>query len=367
MRSDGRPERHPRQGRARDRLPERVTGLIAALTAALAAGVLAGAAASAAPGDPVPPTDPARSVQVLATVEKMLGDRTPGGYLDASHRPVVTVTDDATARTVAANGAVPRMVERSRATLRSATSTLDARASIPGTSWALDPQTNQVVVDYDTTVTGVRLQQLKAAAAALGDAVRMEPMTGALSTRISGGDAVYGGGFRCSLGFNVRRGGQNYFLTAGHCGDVAATWYSDRRQTSLLGSTVDSQFPGHDYALVAYTNTSVTVSGTVGGQDVTTAATPAVGQPVTRRGSTSGTHSGVVTALNATVNYAEGRVTGLIRTTVCAESGDSGGPLYSGTTAYGLTSGGSGDCTRGGVTYFQPVVPALTAYGATIS
>jgi streptogrisin B len=147
---------------------------------------------------------------------------------------------------------------------------------------------------------------------------------------------------------------------------VAATWYSDSGRTTRLGNTVDSQFPGRDYALVQYTNTSITVSGTVGSQDITSAATPAVGQTVTRRGSTTGIHSGTVTALNATVNYPEGRVTGLIRTTVCAESGDSGGPLYSGTTALGLTSGGSGNCSRGGTTFFQPVVPVLSAYGASV-
>jgi streptogrisin D len=66
------------------------------------------------------------------------------------------------------------------------------------------------------------------------------------------------------------------------------------------------------------------------------------------------------------VNYAEGSVSGLIRTTVCAEPGDSGGSLYSGTTAHGLTSGGSGNCSSGGVTYFQPVVEALSAYGVSV-
>ena len=68
-----------------------------------------------------------------------------------------------------------------------------------------------------------------------------------------------------------------------------------------------------------------------------------------------------MTALNATVNYAEGTVTGLIRTTVCAEPGDSGGSLYSGTVAYGLTSGGSGNCSSGGTTFFQPVTEALAS------
>jgi streptogrisin B len=56
----------------------------------------------------------------------------------------------------------------------------------------------------------------------------------------------------------------------------------------------------------------------------------------------------------------------LIQTNVCAEPGDSGGPLYDGTKAIGLTSGGSGDCTTGGTTFFQPVTEALSAYGVSL-
>jgi hypothetical protein len=90
---------------------------------------------------------------------------------------------------------------------------------------------------------------------------------------VSAGDAIYGGQYRCSLGFNVVSGTTYYFLTAGHC-----------------------------------------------------------------------THSGTVTALNVTVRYqGGGTVRGMILTDVCAEPGDSGGPLYDGTKALGLTSGGSGD------------------------
>jgi streptogrisin B len=61
-----------------------------------------------------------------------------------------------------------------------------------------------------------------------------------------------------------------------------------------------------------------------------------------------------------------GTVRGMIQTTVCAEPGDSGGPLYANHVALGLTSGGSGDCRRGGTTFFQPVAAALAAYGVSV-
>jgi streptogrisin D len=66
------------------------------------------------------------------------------------------------------------------------------------------------------------------------------------------------------------------------------------------------------------------------------------------------------------VNYAQGTVTGLIRTNICAQPGDSGGSLYAGSAALGLTSGGSGNCSSGGTTFFQPVTEPLSVYGMSV-
>jgi hypothetical protein len=168
----------------------------------------------------------------------------------------------------------------------------------------------------------------------------------------------------------VVSGSTYYFLTAGHCGNISSTWYANSSQTSVLGTRAGTSFPGNDYAIIRYTG-SATHPGNVNlyngsTQDIASAATPAVGTTVYRSGSTTGLRSGRVTALNSTVNYAEGSVSGLIRTTVCAEGGDSGGALFNGTVAYGLTSGGSGNCSSGGVTFFQPVTEALSAYGVSV-
>jgi streptogrisin D len=226
-------------------------------------------------------------------------------------------------------------------------------------------------VSLDSTVSGSKLDRMNSVLAGLGDAVRVERIAGVLSMRISGGDAIYGSRYRCSLGFNVRNSaGTYFFLTAGHCGNLATTWYSNSSHTTVLGTRTGTSFPGNDYAIVKYTNTAISHPGTVnlygGSQDITRAANAVVGESVKRSGSTTHVHSGKVTGLNATVNYAEGTVTGLIKTNVCAEAGDSGGPLFDGSTALGLTSGGSGNCTSGGVTYFQPVTEALSRYGVSV-
>nr|WP_237549345.1 S1 family peptidase [Streptomyces sp. SID4950] len=243
------------------------------------------------------------------------------------------------------------------------------KADIPGTAWAVDSKTNRVVVTADSTVSEAEIAKIKEQAAGNSGALTIKRTAGKFNKLIAGGDAIYASSWRCSLGFNVQdNSGNYYFLTAGHCTDGAGTWWSNSGHTTTLGTTAGSSFPTNDYGIVRYTNSSVAKAGTVGSVDITSAGTPSVGTTVYRRGSTTGIHSGRVTALNATVNYGGGDIVyGMIQTTVCAEPGDSGGSLYSNSgIAYGLTSGGSGDCTSGGTTFFQPVTEALSAYGVHV-
>ncbi|GHJ45325.1 hypothetical protein Cs7R123_26670 [Catellatospora sp. TT07R-123] len=340
-------------------LRRRATVSVAALL--LAGSMLATAPAHAAPA-PLSPTAAAALAADLAS---------PGAFLGDDGRMVVTVTDAAAADKVRAAGGVAKVVKHSAAQLDAARADLDRLARIPGTSWAVDPVSNQVVVTADSTVTGMKLTRLNAVVARFGDAVRVVHEAGTLSRLLQGGDAIYGGGYRCSLGFNVRAGNTYYFLTAGHCTNLSASWYTDSARTNLIGARVGTSFPGNDYGLVRYDNAAIAHPGTVNlyngtSQDITSAGNAVVNQTVYRSGSTTGLHSGRVTATGATVNYAEGTVTGLIRTTVCAEGGDSGGSLFAGTVALGLTSGGSGNCTSGGTTYFQPVTEPLAVYGVSV-
>ncbi|SNT65071.1 Trypsin, partial [Streptosporangium subroseum] len=90
------------------------------------------------------------------------------------------------------------------------------------------------------------------------------------------------------------------------------------------------------------------------------------GASVCQSGSATGWHCGIILQRNASVAYPQGNVFELIRTNVCAEPGDSGGSLVSGEQAQGVASGGSGNCTSGGVTYYQPVNEILTTYGLSL-
>jgi streptogrisin B len=234
-------------------------------------------------------------------------------------------------------------------------------SGVRGVAWYVDPTTDKVVVTVDKTVSKSEVASIRRSAGPDASALSIRHATGVFRPLVSAGDAIYGGQYRCSLGFNVVSGSTYYFLTAGHCGKVAKSWYTDAQHRTLIGPTIGYSFPGNDYALVQYTNTALSHPGGY------TAANAFVGEKVTRDGSTSGVHSGTVQALNVTVRYqGGGKVSGLIQTNVCAEPGDSGGPLYDGTKGIGLTSGGSGDCTTGGTTFFQPVTEALSAYGVSL-
>ncbi|GGO54650.1 serine protease [Streptomyces daqingensis] len=262
-----------------------------------------------------------------------------------------------------ASAAEPAPSTYSAAALQDASDALRT-AHVGGAAWYTDTKADKVVVTIDSTVSKADLAKIKKEAGKNAGALEINRTKGKFTKYIAGGEAITTGGARCSLGFNVQdSSGTKYALTAGHCTNIGSSW--------SIGTTVGSSFPGNDYGLIQHSNPSAAdgrVSLYNGSyQEITGAGNATVGQSVQRSGSTTGLHGGSVTGLNATVDYGpDGVVTGMIQTNVCAEPGDSGGALFSGSTALGLTSGGSGNCSSGGVTFFQPVPEALSAYGVSI-
>ncbi|MFD7324181.1 S1 family peptidase [Streptomyces sp. NPDC059875] len=317
------------------------------------------------------------AAELIQQLGGQLGDSYGGAYYDADRQQLVVNVaggDTSASAEVEKAGAVAHRVQNSLSVLASAMNSLSDKASVPGTAWAIDPRTNAIVVTADRTVSGERWDTVESTVRSLGDGVaRIQKSRGEFKPFIEGGDAIFGGGARCSLGFNVTtQDGRPGFLTAGHCG-VAAEQWSEQQNGQPIGTVQEAVFPGEgDFALVTYDDPNTQALSAVDTGDgqiveIAQAADAAVGQQVFRMGSTTGLRNGQVTGLNATVNYPEGTVSGLIQTDVCAEPGDSGGALFTRDgTAVGLTSGGSGDCTLGGETFFQPVTTALEAVGARI-
>ena len=189
---------------------------------------------------------------------------------------------------------------------------------------------------------------------------------GGKATVLRGGDPIYSAGRVCTLSFNATSGSADYAIVPGTCTAGADTWYADAAMTVPFGSTEGSSFPGNGYGLIRYTNPAVAHPGEIstggGGTAVITgAADPAVGQSVCHVGRVSGLQCGTVLAVDLSVSFPEGTVSGLFSSNAHSEPGDVGGPAFSGGTALGLIVG-----SGGGSTYYQPITEVLSAYGLTL-
>jgi streptogrisin C len=310
-----------------------------------------------------------KSSEIAEQAKATLGDAFGGAWIDqSSGRLTVAVTRSG----LSVTGADTKVVKNSLTQLNGTKSVLDlmnAPESIA--SWRVDEKSNSVVIEVNKNTRDAAAEQFIATAKSLNPAVAVEEVTENAKPLydIRGGDAIYmGSGGRCSLGFAVSGG----YVTAGHCGTTGTSVSGYNRVAQ--GTFAGSSFPGNDYSWVRtnsnwtsrpwvnrYNGTNVTITGS---------QAAAVGASICRSGSTTGWHCGTVQALNQSVRYSQGTVSGLTRTNVCAEPGDSGGSWVAGSgfsQAQGVTSGGSGNCTSGGTTYFQPVNEILSAYGLSLT
>ncbi|MFF5205584.1 S1 family peptidase [Streptosporangium sp. NPDC000396] len=308
----------------------------------------------------------ARAVTTESNLSRTLGGKYAGAWLNADASQLIVATSDAaTTDAIRAQGAQPVVVSRTLEELTALKERLDQapeQAKAGASLWYVDLPTNSVVVQAAQQAAG---DALIAAAGVNNDAVRVAVTSEQPRPFIDiiGGSPYYIGSSRCSVGFSVTRGGTPGFVTAGHCGRAGYT------TTNPTGTFQGSSFPGNDYAWVAAPGNTPRpwVRSSGGNVVVRGSAQAVVGSSICRSGSTTGWRCGVIQQHNATVTYPQGTVSGLTRTSACAEPGDSGGSFISGSQAQGVTSGGSGNCRTGGTTYHQPVNEILSAYRLTLT
>jgi streptogrisin C len=376
----------------------------AAGIACLAAGGVTAPAAAASPGSAAHPAypqqiaalqrdlhlDAAQATQRLAreeaaghterTLRTALGTRFGGAWLaDDTGTLVVAITDPSLASRVRAAGAVPTIVKHNASELATTKSTLDkaarpAPASVPG--WHVDAATNSVVVNAHPNALPAAHEFIKASGV---DPTLVRIITSTDTPRlldrvplgIYGGDRLTVPLGSCSLGFTILNYVQHFngWVTAGHCGRTGDP--ATPGTSGATGTFRGSVFPGNDHAMISHDNYDFDFGpfgmpavndGNGGGVRVEGLTEAPVGAVICRSGITTGWRCGHIQAKNVTVNYIQGAVFGLTQTTACAEPGDSGGPYMAGGQAQGTTSGGSGNCTFGGTTFFQPLNPILRAY-----
>jgi streptogrisin C len=320
--------------------------------------------------------------QLEQELQQILASSYGGAWLtDDARALVVAVTDAGAAQTVREAGALPRLVAHGVAELDRVRSSLDRHASAapaPVTSWYVDLASNSVVV----RALPDGLDEAAAFVAASGadpSTVRVLPTTErpdllqGLEFEVVGGERFNGPQGACSVGFSVVDG-SNFspgYITAGHCVTGVAQPTVTGHNGVVQGQAFPVAYPGSDYALVGLNSSwlvgqRITVRpneilNVIGAQELV------VGSSVCRSGFATGWQCGFIRNKGVSVRYPDGNtVNGLTETNACAAPGDSGGPfvgLAGGgeAIAVGLTSGGTGDCTSGGTSLYQPVVPVLQA------
>ncbi|MFY7068398.1 S1 family peptidase [Nocardiopsis changdeensis] len=307
------------------------------------------------------------ALDVDAEATEAAGDAYGGSLYDIETQDLtVLVTSADAVAAVEATGAQAEVVEYGTEGLAEVVEALDAADAPEGvTGWYPDVASDTVVLEV---LEGTDVDALLADADVDASAVEVVTTDEApqLYADIIGGLAYYMGG-RCSVGFAATNSaGQPGFVTAGHCGTVGTGVTIGNGQ----GTFERSVFPGNDAAFVrgtsnfTLTNLVSRYNGTY--QSVTGTTQAPIGSAICRSGSTTGWRCGTIQARNQTVRYPQGTVNALTRTNVCAEPGDSGGSFISGSQAQGVTSGGSGNCSSGGTTYYQEVLPMVNSWGVRI-
>ncbi|WP_432927764.1 S1 family peptidase [Microbispora sp. CA-135349] len=162
--------------------------------------------------------------------------------------------------------------------------------------------------------------------------------------------------YYCTNGFNIINSSTNEkgSATARHCGDHAQYYqYQNHSSYDTATTTVGRAYRAVDFDLARYTGGSLTYTRTFYydqnspryAHDVGTS--PVIGQPVCKFGRTTGaTCDDIVdTNVDITNDIDDGKHWyGNIETDDIADLGDSGGPLYYGNRAWGITSATT-DCT----------------------
>nr|CTQ98758.1 putative secreted serine protease [Kibdelosporangium sp. MJ126-NF4] len=305
------------------------------------------------------------------------GMPTDGAYFDSTSALIVTTSDPARARRA---GLTPRSGVRGERALNDLTAKVEKVIGADSgqvLTWGPDVALDRVVVTVRET-------------AGIGLMLRLSGMDGVIvetspDELIHQADVVPGRmmdldpGTNCSLGFNGTRNGAKVLLTAGHCVEGNPD-ILDANGTHI-GKGAGSGFPAREFGIVnidpedtqrAFVDTRM---GTT--VNITGASKAPIGTTICKAGNTTGWTCGTITHYNQSVQYSGESVTttGLARSTVCTEGGDSGGAYISGNTAQGMTSGGprgaecgfnQGANATGFYSFYQPVVDAASFYGVTL-
>lgn len=154
-----------------------------------------------------------------------------------------------------------------------------------------------------------------------------------------------GGVLECSTGFNGELAGKPVVITAAHCAGADGTRASYAggaefgTMTGVRKETIDTALIAVDAAQADRFRTNLVGTGTGTTQAITGTAAPVVGQKACKSGARTGFSCGTISEVGATIDVAGTRTIGNAFTVdLCALPGDSGGVVFTGDKALGVSS-----------------------------
>ncbi|MFL0578963.1 serine protease [Dietzia sp. 179-F 9C3 NHS] len=156
---------------------------------------------------------------------------------------------------------------------------------------------------------------------------------------------VPGGLLECSTGFNGELDGKPVVITAAHCAGADGTRASFPGGDEF-GTMTDVRKEGIDTALIRIDDehvdrfrTNLVGTGPDTTQAITGTTAPVVGQKACKSGSRTGFSCGTISEVGATIDVAGSRtIEDAFTVDLCALPGDSGGVVFSGDKALGVSS-----------------------------
>ena len=205
----------------------------------------------------------------------------------------------------------------------------------PGTGSIIDGMLGQTMADPAIPVPADQTRAVQSAPAPAG------PLVGGTAYRVN----VPGGIIECSTGFNGELDGKPVVITAAHCGGADGTRaaLADGEEFGTMTRTTREDI---DTALIAIDDdvadrfrTNLVGTGPDTTQEIVGTADPVVGQKACKTGFRTGFSCGTISEVGAPIDVAGSRsISNAFTVDLCALPGDSGGVVFSGDRALGISS-----------------------------
>jgi Concanavalin A-like lectin/glucanases superfamily len=266
---------------------------------------------------------------------------------------------------------------------------------------SVDPQINSVVISEDPGASADQEARVETVAGAESVSVEVRkesvqstqvgplscyPGIHICSNPLRGGVGIgpEGKGIGCTAAFKALGNvyGNRFMLTAGHCADGRVNWHSmDASGYPVrIGEMEEWVWPGGDWAKInangsawdkPFWPSEVAWWGENQEYPIDSESWSYVGEYACHSGYTTGSSCGTVTGLDFTVKMV---ISGVIEYhlaelyPVCAEGGDSGGPVFTGGghTALGILSAGNTEIKCGNNIFYVEMPEAADAMGLTV-